>query len=158
MKQEIICPKCGTPVDKYITPSPTADVIIYDKEKGIVLIERGAEPFGFALPGGFVEYGESVEDTAIREMKEETNLDIKLIGLLGVYSKPERDPRKHTISTTYVATPKNPEELKAGDDARKAYWYKLDELPSPLCFDHAKMIDDFLRYVNNQASLATIQE
>lgn len=157
MQQALLCPKCNTLIRKHAQPAPTADIILYDEQYGIVFIERVNPPLGYALPGGFIDMNESVETAAIREMKEETNLDIELIGILGVYSKPDRDPRFHTMSTTFVAKTHKPEELKAGDDAKKAQFYSLNKLPKPLCFDHQKMIDDFLLYLQNKRNLCQVQ-
>ncbi len=157
MQKPLLCPKCSTQVRKHDNPSPTADAIIYDEDKGIVLIERANIPLGFALPGGFVDVGESVEEAAIREMKEETNLDIELLGILGVYSKPERDPRFHTMTVCFVAKAIDSNSLMAGDDAKKANFYALDNLPEKLCFDHGKMIEDFKEFLKNKRTLCPIQ-
>ena len=110
---------------------------------GIVFIERLNKPFGIALPGGFVDIGEKVENALIREMKEETNLDVKIQRLLGVYSDPNRDLRFHTVSCIFVC---NAFSLpKAGDDAKEAFVVKLEEIPwDKLVFDHATILKDFL--------------
>ncbi len=157
MENPILCPKCNTVVRKYQQPAPTTDVIIYDEQKGIVLIERKNAPLGYALPGGFIDMGEQVENAAIREMKEETNLDVELLGVLGVYSRPDRDPRFHTMTTTFIGKAKDPSMLNAGDDAAHAKFYPLNEIPKPLCFDHSKMIDDFLEYLDNKRTLCPVQ-
>lgn len=158
MNKPLLCPHCNMVVRKHGQPAPTTDVIIYTEELGIVLIERRNIPYGFALPGGFIDEGEMVEIAAKREMKEETNLDVELLGILGVYSKPDRDPRFHTMTITFVGKPKNPSELKAGDDAKKAAFYPLSNLPKPLCFDHEKMVQDFLLYLKKEKCLAAIQD
>jgi ADP-ribose pyrophosphatase YjhB (NUDIX family) len=138
---KIICSNCGKITDKYLTPSPTVDIII-ETGAGIVLIKRKNPPYGWAIPGGFVDYGESVEHAAKREAKEETGLDIRLTGLLGVYSAPERDPRFHTISTVFTGTA---EGMPVGlDDATEARVFSPDNLPEPLAFDHAKILADYL--------------
>lgn len=157
MKKTVICPHCGKPYSAWRNPSPTVDVIIYDAERGVVIIRRANEPHGYALPGGFIDEGEQAEAAAIREMKEETSLDVELLGLLGVYSRPDRDPRQHTMSTVYVGKAKDPAALKAGDDAAKAAWYKLDNLPEPIVFDHKKILADFGEYLAGKRSLAPIQ-
>ncbi len=129
------------------TPYLTTDGIIeiYENEafKGIVLIERKNEPKGLALPGGFVDVGERVEDALVREMKEETNLDVSISRVLGIYSDPARDPRFHTASVVYVAQAEG--KPKGGDDAKEAKLYTLDTIPfDKLVFDHAKIVEDYL--------------
>ncbi len=157
MAVPLLCPNCNTQVRKFAQPAPTADVIIYDKNEGIVFIERVNTPHGFALPGGFIDMNETVEHAAIREMKEETNLDVELLGILGVYSKPDRDPRFHTMTITFVGKAKDISILKSGDDAKNAKFYPLNDMPSPLCFDHEKMVKDFLNFLDNKQSLCPIQ-
>ncbi|MFV2082523.1 MAG: NUDIX domain-containing protein, partial [bacterium] len=88
---------------EFRNPFPTVDIVIEVDDAGIVLIKRKNPPHGWAIPGGFVDYGESVEEAAVREAKEETALDVELVRLLGVYSDPDRDPRFHTVSTVFVA-------------------------------------------------------
>ncbi|MGD1903706.1 MAG: NUDIX domain-containing protein [Geitlerinemataceae cyanobacterium] len=131
----------------YRNPSPTADIIIElaDRpDRPIVLVERKNEPFGWAIPGGFIDYGETVETAARREAEEETGLKVTLTELLGVYSKPERDPRRHTMSVVYVATATGTPE--AGDDAKALAVFSPDALPEPLCFDHAQIMRDYSIY------------
>ncbi len=156
MEKIITCSHCGGGVRMHANPAPTTDVVIYEESRGVVLIERRNEPHGFALPGGFVDEGESVESAAVREMFEETGLHVTLTGLLGVYSHPQRDPRSHTLSVVFVGRATNPHALCAGDDAAKADFYSLDALP-PLVFDHAKVLADFQEYINNKRYLANIQ-
>ncbi|SNR96784.1 8-oxo-dGTP diphosphatase [Humidesulfovibrio mexicanus] len=124
-------------------PAPTVDVVIFDPARGVVLVERKNPPPGWALPGGFVDYGESCEAAALREAREETGLDIVLIGLVGVYSDPARDPRGHTMSVVYAAQALEPARLQAGDDAANAAFHQLDALP-PLAFDHGRIVRDFM--------------
>jgi 8-oxo-dGTP diphosphatase len=110
-------------------------------ESGIVLIERKNEPFGWALPGGFVDYGESLESAAVREAREETSLDIFNLRLLGCYSDPNRDSRMHAISTVYIASALG--IPRAADDARNLAIFRPDLLPDKLCFDHARILADY---------------
>ena len=135
------CPSCGTKVKDYKNPLPTVDIII-EINDGIVLIERGNEPKGWALPGGFVDYGETLEDAAIREALEETSLSITELRLHGCYSDPARDPRRHTISIVFVAKGKG--IPKAGDDAATIAVFSKDSIPSGLCFDHDRIIKEYL--------------
>jgi len=115
-----------------------------ERFKGIVLIERRYEPLGYALPGGFVEVGETVEKAVLREVKEETGLDAQIVKLLGVYSEPNRDPRFHVVSVVFVLDAYG--EPKGGDDAKKAVVFPLEDLPfDKIVFDHAKILKDFLR-------------
>ena len=124
-------------------PYPTVDVVV-ETQGGLVLIERRNEPKGWALPGGFVDYGEPVPDAARREVLEETGLEVELVALLGVYSDPERDPRQHNLSITYVGRATG--QPKGADDAARAAVFALDELPEPLCFDHARILADYRRW------------
>lgn len=124
-------------------PYPTVDVIVRIGDR-IVLIERAREPKGWALPGGFVDYGETVEHAAIREVDEETGLKVTLDALLGVYSDPDRDPRQHNLSVVFIGTAEG--TPKGGDDAARAELYSLSELPE-LAFDHAKILADYETWV-----------
>ncbi len=127
----------------YRNPAPTVDIIIEMNGK-IVLIERKNEPHGWALPGGFVDYGESLESAAVREAREETSLDVKLVRQLKTYSDPKRDPRGHTIATVFLATA---EGTPCGaDDAKQAILVDEASLPSLLCFDHAEILRDYFRF------------
>lgn len=136
------CPDCGCEVENARNPAPTVDIIIYNSKLGVVLVKRKFPPLGWALPGGFIDYGETAEHAAVREAMEETSLDVRLRGLLGVYSDPARDPRKHTMSVVFWAECEHPERLAGGDDAAEAVFHSLDSLPE-LAFDHAKIISDF---------------
>lgn len=130
----------------YKSPKLTADGTIL-KDKKILLIKRKNEPFKgkWALPGGYVEYGEKVEDTIVREIYEETGLKTKIRDLIGIYSDPKRDPRGHTITVAYLLDIKSG-ELKSGDDASDAKFFDLKDLPK-LSFDHDIIIRDTLRRV-----------
>ena len=127
-----------------ITPLIAADIIIElidQPGRPFVLIERAHEPFGWAIPGGFVDVGETVEHAAVREAKEETSLNVTLTALLGIYSNPSRDTRGHTVTAVYVAeatgTP------CAADDAKNFGIYTFANLPELLAFDHAQVLEDF---------------
>jgi len=125
------------------TPLVTVDIIIRF-QGGIVLIERKNPPPGWALPGGFVDVGESVEDAAVREAKEETSLDVRLVEQFHVYSNPDRDPRFHTVSVVFIG--EGAGFLKGRDDALGAAVYTADNLPAAIAFDHGRIINDYLRY------------
>ncbi len=151
MQRELKCPKCGTTVKEYCNPTPTVDIIIEcedkDSNSGIVLIERRNPPSGWAIPGGFVDYGESLEDAAVREAKEETCLDVKLIRQFHVYSAPDRDPRQHTVSTIFIATANG--EPKAADDAKDVGIFTQDNLPDKIAFDHRQILEDYFNPNNS---------
>ena len=122
------------------SPRPTVDLIIR-RGGGVVLIRRRYPPTGWALPGGFVEIGESLEEAAVREGKEETSLEIILERQFHTYSDPSRDPRRHTITTVFIA--EGTGELKAADDAAEAAVFTPDTLPTPLAFDHEEILRDY---------------
>lgn len=136
------CPHCNRQINEFRGPRLTVDIIIELKD-GIVLIERRNEPRGWALPGGFVDYGESLAEAAVREAYEETGLVVKLAGQLGSYSEPGRDPRQHTVTTVFMATAAGLPE--AGDDAGQAAVFTRDRLPA-LVFDHALILADYFLY------------
>lgn len=143
MQIKMTCPSCGQPFSVYRNPAPVVDIIIEVKQQ-IVLIERRFEPFGWAIPGGFVEYGETVEQAAIREAREETHLEVNLMHLLGVYSDPKRDSRQHTISVTFVASASG--RPVGGDDARHAGLFDPERLPETLVFDHDHILEDYRKW------------
>ena len=127
-------------------PFPTADAIIDGGDGRIVLVLRKNIPYGWAIPGGFVDYGEEVGKACVREAKEETGLDVDLVEHLFVYSDPRRDARKHTISTVYWCKVRGG-TLQAADDAKDARWFSEGEVPWPeLCFDHGEILRDYFRY------------
>ncbi len=125
------------------TPFLTVDTIIVVNNR-IVLIERKNPPYGWALPGGFVDYGESLEAAARREAKEETSLDIELIEQFHTYSDPARDPRQHTVSTVFLARAAG--LAQAADDAKNVRLFERDKLPDPIVFDHSTILADYFRY------------
>ena len=126
--------------NKQKNPVPTVDTIIRYLG-GIILIQRRNPPEGWALPGGFVDYGETLEAAAVREAKEETGLDIKLIRQFHTYSDPSRDPRQHTISTVFIAEASG--EAKAGDDAAELETFLRNRLPDNIVFDHKQILEDY---------------
>jgi len=130
-------------MSEYKNPYPTVDIII-EYQSGIVLIERKNPPYGWAIPGGFVDYGESLPLAAVREAKEETSLDVELVEQLYTYSRPDRDPRFHTISTVFIA--RGFGELKGSDDARRAKIFNEENLPKDIVFDHLDILNDYFIY------------
>ncbi len=133
------CSRCGAELPVFKNPVPTVDVII-EINGGIVLIERKNPPLGWALPGGFVDYGESYEQAAVREALEETGLRVTLTEQFHTYSEPGRDPRLHTASTVFIGTAAGKPE--GADDAVRAEIFTKDSLP-PLVFDHARILADY---------------
>ena len=130
--------------EKYRNPLVTVDIIIELAGGGVVLIERKNAPHGWALPGGFVDYGESLETAAIREAKEETCLDVCLVEQFYTYSDPERDPRHHTVSTVFIATSDGVPE--GADDAKTARVFTENQLPTPIVFDHGQILADSFEF------------
>lgn len=132
-------------ISKKISAGPflTVDGII-EYRQGIVMIERSNPPCGWALPGGFVDYGESVEEAVAREIKEETSLDFINFKQFKVYSKRDRDPRFHTVSVVFIGEGKG--NLRAGSDAKGAGVFKLDSLPEKIAFDHRKIIQEYIQF------------
>jgi 8-oxo-dGTP diphosphatase len=127
------------------TPYVAVDIIIElidQPDRPIILIERHYKPLGWAIPGGFIDYGEQAEVAAKREAMEEIGLEIELVELLGVYSDPTRDDRIHTLSAVYIATAKG--TPKAGDDAKAVKVVNVWEIPTNLCFDHDRILQDYL--------------
>jgi len=130
--------------ENHRNPLPTVDIIIELIGGGVVLIERKNFPHGWALPGGFVDYGESLEAAAVREAKEETSLEVQLTEQFYTYSDPSRDPRQHTISTVYIATAQGIPQ--GADDAKRAKIFTKGQLPNPIVFDHPRILSDYFVY------------
>jgi ADP-ribose pyrophosphatase YjhB (NUDIX family) len=142
-RRSIQCPKCKNEIEVYRNPIPTVDIIIEIESKGIVLIKRKNPPHGWALPGGFVDYGESLEEAAVREAKEETDLDVKLTEQFHTYSDPERDSRHHSISTVYIAKAKGIPQAK--DDAIEIGIFNESILPDEIAFDHRSILMNYFK-------------
>ncbi len=144
-RKTIQCPTCKKEIEVYQNPIPTVDIIIEMESKEIVLIKRKNPPYGWAIPGGFVDYGESLEKAAVREAKEETNLDVKLIRQFHTYSDPKRDPRHHSISTVYIAKANGIPQAK--DDALEIGTFNESNLPEEIAFDHRSILKDYFKRV-----------
>ena len=145
MKKTLKCPRCGEEVFTWRNPTPTVDILIRCRtpqgEEGVVLILGKNEPRKWAIPGGFVDYGESLEDAAVREAKEETSLDVRLLRQFHCYSDPHRDPRQHNLSIVFLA---EAEGLPLGaDDACDAGLFTQNTLPGDLAFDHRQILTDY---------------
>lgn len=131
------------------TPLLTTDAIILDKNNDIVLIKRMNNPYkdSWAIPGGFVEIGETVEESCIREAKEETNLDVEIVSLIGVYSNPIRDPRGHTVSIAFLTKPLS-NDMKADSDAKEVKKVNIQNiLDVDLAFDHKEIMTDAINLI-----------
>lgn len=129
---------------KFKNPLLTVDIIIEVGDRGIVLIERKNPPHGWALPGGFVDYGENLEKAAVREAKEETSLEVRLVEQFYTYSDPRRDPRHHTVATVFIGRAGG--DPRGADDAERAEPFTERDLPSPIVFDHAQILRDYFHY------------
>lgn len=142
-RRTIQCQKCQNEIEIYQNPIPTVDIIIEFGTKKVVLIKRKNPPLGWAIPGGFVDYGESLEEAAVREAIEETNLNVELIRQFHTYSDPCRDPRHHTISTVYIAKGEGIPEAK--DDALEIGVFTRSNLPEQIAFDHRTILEDYFK-------------
>ncbi len=140
------CPHCQKEIQIYRNPVPTVDIII-EVNDAIVLIKRKNPPHGWAIPGGFVDYGESYETAAIREAKEETGLVIEDLQQFRTYSDPGRDARQHTASTVFIAQAHK--QPTAGDDAAEARLFTQSNLPQ-LVFDHAQILNDYYNTIKTR--------
>ena len=147
MLEYLKCPQCGQVIKSFKSPMPTVDIIIEcetnDGRKGIVLIYRKNPPLAWAIPGGYVDYGETVEVAAVREAREETSLDVTLIRQFHTYSDPKRDPRQHNISTVFIAIAQG--EPRAADDATAIGIFTSDNIPPELAFDHLQILADYFQ-------------
>jgi ADP-ribose pyrophosphatase YjhB (NUDIX family) len=141
MKDRFVCPHCGKTAETYRNPLPTVDIIIETRDGGVVLVKRKNPPAGWALPGGFVDYGESLEAAAVREAKEETSLDVELVRQFGAYSDPARDLRRHTITVVFIGRAMG--KPLAGDDASEVGVFSRENLPEDLAFDHGRILRDY---------------
>lgn len=138
---QVPCPKCGEVVLTYRNPLLTVDIIIRHESGGIFLIQRKNPPLGWALPGGFVDYGESLESAARREAREETGLDLVNLRQFRAYSDPARDPRHHTVTVVFLADAAG--TAAAADDAAAIDLFRPESLPTPLAFDHDRILADY---------------
>jgi ADP-ribose pyrophosphatase YjhB (NUDIX family) len=145
-KRTIRCPRCQHEMEIFRNPVPTVDIIIQVDKTSVILIKRKNPPYGWAIPGGFVDYGESLEEAAVREAKEETGLDVDLTRQFHTYSDPGRDPRQHTISTVYVAKGKGKPE--AMDDAVAVGIFTESDLPEEIAFDHRSILKDYFKSIS----------
>lgn len=145
--EQLVCPHCGTTLDEWKQPKITVDVLVEDPAGRILLIRRRNPPDGWAIPGGFVDVGETLEAAAVREIREETGLEVELAGQFHTYSDPRRDPRHHTVTTVFLGRPVHPNVPPvAGDDALEAVFFPPETPPTPLAFDHATVLADFLKF------------
>lgn len=131
------------------TPLLTTDAVILDENKNIILIKRKNNPYKnhWAIPGGFVEIGESVEESCVREAKEETNLDVEIVSLVGVYSRPNRDPRGHTVTIVFLTKPVSG-ELRADTDAKEVKTVNICDIKDiVLAFDHNEIMADAIKLI-----------
>jgi 8-oxo-dGTP diphosphatase len=149
----LICPRCGAHVAHHRNPFPTVDIIIRCRNEneedhaGVLLVERRQAPHGWALPGGFVVYGETLEEAAFREAREETGLEVEGLKQFHAYSEPNRDPRQHNISVVFLARARG--RPVPGDDAQHCEIFPFGAWPRPLAFDHEKILQDYLVYLGS---------
>jgi ADP-ribose pyrophosphatase YjhB (NUDIX family) len=144
-KKLIQCPHCKEEFEVFRNPIPTVDIIVEVDFKGVVLIKRKNPPYGWALPGGFVDYGESLEEAALREAKEETNLEVESLRQFHTYSGPNRDPRHHSISTVFIGKGRGRPQAK--DDAIEIGIFTASNLPDEIAFDHRAILTDYFKSI-----------
>ena len=144
-KRTIRCSRCGNQIDIFQNPIPTVDIILEVKPRKVVLIKRKNPPYGWAIPGGFVDYGESLEEAAVREAREETSLEVSSLIQFHTYSDPRRDPRHHSISTVFVAKAMGTPMAK--DDAVEIGVFDRSNLPQEIAFDHRSILEDYFNSV-----------
>jgi ADP-ribose pyrophosphatase YjhB (NUDIX family) len=138
------CPQRGREPGRQRNPFLSVDVILMDPLRtGVFLVERRNPPRGWALPGGFVEYGEGLEEAARREAEEETSLTVAITAQFRAYGNPGRDPRFHTITVVFAGIGRG--EPEGRDDARSVRFFRWDDLPAEMAFDHRNILDDYLR-------------
>lgn len=141
------CPRCGLRIESYPHPLPTVDILIEVGGKetpAVLLIRRKNPPHGWAIPGGFIDGGESAEAAAVREAREETGLAVRKLRLFGVYSDPARDPRHATISAVFLAEASG--APRAASDASACAAFTREALPSEIAFDHAGILEDYFAW------------
>ncbi len=155
MKETLTCPRCGGEVVRYRNPFPTVDLVI-EVDGGVLFVKRRNPPLGWALPGGFIDYGETAEEAARREALEETGLEVELRGVLGVYSAPERDPRHHTLTVAFVARGNG--APRAGDDAAEVVCRPPELPPQPLLFDHPLILAHYRELLAGRRCLMPVQQ
>ena len=143
MSERLRCPHCGYVLDRYDQPRITVDAVVRDDSGAVLLIKRRNPPLGWALPGGFVDVGETLEAAAARELTEETGLRVRSLRQFHTYSDPARDPRHHTVSTVFLVDASG--HPQASDNAVDAAYFPPDALPDPVTFDHARIIADVVR-------------
>ena len=147
MGERLACPHCGVTLDHWRQPKLTVDVLVEDAAGRVLLVRRRNPPPGWAFPGGFVDEGETLEAAAVREIREETGLEVDLVAQFHTYSDPARDPRHHTVTTVFLGRPLDPGALPVpDDDALEAAFFSLDALPDPLAFDHATVLGDLVAF------------
>lgn len=144
MSPRLVCPHCGRELERWDQPRLTVDAVVTDGSGRVLLIERGHPPPGWALPGGFVDPGETLEEAVVRELREETSMDARSVRQFHTYSDPSRDPRHHTVSTVFLVEAEG--IPRAGDDAARAEFFDPENLPEPMAFDHARILGDVERY------------